>query len=436
MDFFNRKDELKLLSDIRERSLSASQMTIIIGRRRIGKTRLIRKSLENKEFLYFFVSRKNESLLCEEYINQVKEILNIPVFGSINKIKDLFGLILEEAKKQPINLVIDEFQEFKYVNPAIYGEIQDVWDRTKDYTQLNLILCGSVYSLMKKIFEHSKEPLFGRITERIHLSPFEVDELKSIFFNNNSTATNRDLLAFYIITGGVAKYVEHFIDRNYLQFSTMLDEIFRDNSLFLEEGRNLLIEEFGKDYLTYFSILSLIATGKTSRQEIESILRKDIGGYLDNLETEYNIISKIRPVLSKPASRTVKYSINDNFLSFWFRFIYRNQSAVEIHNYDFVKEIVKRDFDSFSGKMLEKYFIQKLASSKKYNIIGNYWERGNKNEIDIVAVNSNEKYVLFGEVKINKKKIDINKLKGKSYNLLQKFPGYSYEYKGFSVEDM
>lgn len=104
------------------------------------------------------------------------------------------------------------------------------------------------------------------------------------------------------------------------------------NSLFIEEGKNLLIEEFGKDYGIYFSILSLIASGKTSRPAIESILETTVGGYLDRLENDFGLIKKIRPVLAKPNSRMVKYSVEDNFLNFWFRFIFKHRSAIEIGN--------------------------------------------------------------------------------------------------------
>lgn len=436
MKFYNRNDELLLLSDIRLRSHNYAQMTMVFGRRRIGKTRLILKSLENEFFLYFFVTRKNESLLCDEYIGQVKEKLNIPVYGSISKFRDIFSIIIDASKREPINLVIDEFQEFQTVNPSIYSELQDIWDRNKDVSRLNLILCGSVYSLMKKIFEHAKEPLFGRLTERIHLQPFNIEVLKRILFEHKPEATNYDLLSFYILTGGVARYVEHFSDKFKFTLKEMLEEIFRPNSLLIDEGRNQLIEEFGKDYTTYFSVLSLIASGKTTRQSIESILLKDVGGYLEKLEKGFNIIKKLKPVFAKPGSRTMKYFIDDNFLNFWFRFIYKYRSAIEIQNYDYVKNIVVRDFETYSGRFLEKYFTGKLALTANYSEIGSYWEKGNKNEIDIVAVNDQEKQILIGEVKMKKEKINLERLKEKSQKIRDKFQSYKFEYKGFSLEDM
>lgn len=216
----------------------------------------------------------------------------------------------------------------------------------------------------------------------------------------------------------------------------MLDEIFRENSLLLDEGMNLLIEEFGRDYTTYFSILSLIASSKTSRSEIESILGKNTGGYLEKLENDYRIIQKVKPVLAKPGGKVQKYFIDDNFLGFWFRFIYKNKAALEIGNYAYARSIVERDFESFSGPYLEKYFRDKLALTGNYSLIGRYWEKGNQNEIDIVAVNDNEKTVLFAEVKRNKTKISPSLLKSKSVKLLQSFPGHTVTYAHLSMDDM
>ena len=436
MNFYGREQELAQLAEIQERSHNIAQMTLMVGRRRIGKTHLILKSLEGQKFLYFFVAKKNEKLLCEEFVNEAKNTLNIPIFGEITRFRDLFALLVEKSKQEHLTLVIDEFQEFNNINPAIYSEMQDVWDRNKPQSKMNLILCGSIYSLMKKIFESAKEPLFGRANEKIHLKPFDVDTLKQIMTIYAPGYTQKDLLAFYMLTGGVAKYVELLTDTSALTYNQMLDRIFCNNSMFIDEGKNLLIEKFGKEYQNYFSILSLIASSKTSRTDMESILNKNVGGYLDKLENEYNIIKKVKPLFAKPGSRIIKYYIDDNLLNFWFRFIYKYRSAVEIENYAYLKEIVTRDFDIFSGGYLEKFITQKLQLSKKYNLIGNYWEKGNQNEIDIIALNEMDKTMLIAEVKLNESKLKINQLKEKAIAIVSKFSEYSIEYKGFSLNDI
>ena len=289
---------------------------------------------------------------------------------------------------------------------------------------------------MKKIFEDKKEPLFGRANNKIHLKAFNVNTLEEILKDNYPSYSKADLLSFYIFTGGVAKYVEILVDKKAFTLEQQLAVIFDENSLFLEEGKNLLIEEFGKEYTTYFSILSLISSSKTARTEMESILGKNIGGYLDRLENEYSIIKKIKPIFAKEGSRTIKYEIIDNFFNFWFRFIYKHKSAIEIENYDYVKNIVNRDFSTYSGRLLEKYFIEKLKLTNQFSNIGTYWERGNQNEIDIVAINEDEKTMLIGEVKINPNKLNLNLLEKKATELTSKYKKYTVKFVGYSLQDL
>jgi AAA+ ATPase superfamily predicted ATPase len=434
MKFYNREKELQNLRDIQISSLESSKMTVIVGRRRIGKTKLIKEAY--KEKVYFFVSKKDESLLCSEFVDSVQNTLNIKILGEFRSFKNLFEYLIQLSITTPFTLIIDEFQEFLQINSSIYSDMQNIWDEYKDTSKMNLILSGSIYSLMKRIFEDKKEPLFGRANNKIHLKPFTVKTLKDILKENYPNYQNSDLLSFYIFTGGVAKYVEIFVEKKAFTFEKQLAVIFDDFSLFLEEGKNLLIEEFGKEYTTYFSILSLIAGSKTSRSEIESILERNIGGYLEKLEKDYTLIKKIKPIFAKEGSRTVKYEIIDNYFNFWFRFIYKYKSAIEIENYTFVKEIVKRDFNLYSGRFLEKYFTEKLKSTNNYSNIGTYWEKANQNEIDIVAINDFDKKVLIAEVKINPKKINLEILKQKAKKLEKLLNGYKSTYVGFSLDDM
>jgi hypothetical protein len=290
---------------------------------------------------------------------------------------------------------------------------------------------------MKQIFENSKEPLFGRATARIQLKSFDINTIKEILRDYRPEYSEEDLLAFYLFTGGVAKYVELLADANAFTLENIVNEVFSYNSLFIDEGKNVLIEEFGKDYGNYFSILSLIALSKTSRPEIESVLNMNIGGYLDKLENEYGIITKIRPIFSKPAGKSVKYRLNDNFLNFWFRFIYKYSGAVETESYDYLKTIFNRDYSTYSGQILERYFREKIMKEENLSAIGSYWETGNRNEIDIVAINEYEKRAIIAEVKRQKEKISLDVLREKAKNLVDKeLQGYKIEYRALSMGDM
>lgn len=435
MKFYNREKELALLRTIEQRSREVAQMTFVVGRRRVGKTTLLVKAFEN-ETVYFFVAKKNEALLCEEFVGEIQRKLNVDMYGEMKTFREVFAYLMDLSQSRPFTLIIDEFQEFISLNPSVYSDMQNIWDAKKARSKINLCLCGSVYSLMKRIFENYKEPLFGRATARLNVKAFDVSVLKEILSDHKPGYSNEDLLAFYLFTGGVAKYVEYLTTVQAFDLESIINEVFSENSLFLEEGKNVLIDEFGKDYGNYFSILTLIASSKTSRTEMESILQMNIGGFLDRLENDFGLIAKVRPILSKPASRSVKYRINDNFLNFWFRFIYKYSGAVETESYDYLKEIVARDYKAYSGRILERYFTEKITKEENLSQIGSYWETGNRNEIDIVAINEYEKTAIIAEVKRNKEKINLEVLQNKSENLKKQLVGYNIQYKGLSLEDM
>jgi AAA+ ATPase superfamily predicted ATPase len=434
--FYNREKETALLEKIRQKSTETAQMTFVVGRRRIGKTALLINAFDGKKAVYFFVEKKNEALLCEEFIEEIQNKLGITIYGTMRTFKDVFGYLMDLSEKESFTLLIDEFQEFRNVNPAIYSEMQNVWDKHKNNSRLNLILCGSVYSLMKQIFENSKEPLFGRATARLCLQAFDINTIKDVVADHYPKFTNEDLLAFYLFTGGVAKYVELLIDAKAFTAKKIINEIFSENSLFLNEGKNVMIDEFGRDYGNYFSILMLIASSKTSRSDMESIMGTTLGGYLDKLEHEFGLITKTRPVLSKPASKAVKYRINDNFLNFWFRFIYKYRGAIEVGNFEYVKNIISRDYNTYSGQILERYFRAKISTEENLSLIGSYWESGNQNEIDIVALNEYEKTAIIAEVKRQAKNIDLDILKKKAENLVANLKGYTIDFRGLSMENM
>ena len=435
MKFYNREKELAILKKADALKSKKSIMTMLLGRRRVGKTTLALQNYSKQKVLYFFVSKKNEQLLCKEFVEEIIDKLDVKLIGSISRFEELFEYIIELGKTKSFTLIIDEFQEFYRINESIYSSIQKLWDLNKDKTNIHLITCGSVYSLMKKIYEDNKEPLFGRCDFKIDLKPLKVSVLKEVLADYNSYS-KENLLDFYLLTGGVAKYIELFILNDSFDLDSMIDTIVEPNSMFLEEGKNRLIEEFGKEYGTYFSILSLISDSKTSRSEIESILEKNISGHLARLENDYNIIKSIKPINAKPNSKVQKYEIVDNFLAFWFRFIFKYQSIIEAENFDRLKDIIHRDISTFKGKFLEKLFIQQFKEKQVFTKIGSYWERNNQNEIDIVALDDIEKKLLICEVKLSEKRLSYNDLVLKSQKLIKDYKGYEVEYKLLSIKDI
>ena len=434
MKFYNRESELSELGKLYEQANQSARMTVITGRRRVGKTMLALEFARGHRSLYLFVSKKSEALLCAEYLEEIKKTFDVPVYGEVRHFRDVFAILLDLAKKERVTLILDEFQEFFAINPAVYSEIQHLWDVNKSDCRMNLICISSVYSLMHRIFEEAKEPLFGRADRILLLRPFSIKNIQTVL-RDHGIDDLKTLFDCYALTGGLPKYLEILASNNAFSYDEMLTLMLNEHSPFINEGKNLLVEEFGKEYGTYFSILELIARGKTARTEIESVLEIHAGAYLVRLESDYGLISRRKPINARPNARQLKYFINDNFLNFWFRFIFRNRSAVETGNYTYIREVIDRDYNTWSGLMLERFFHELFAASGNFNIIGSYWEKGNQNEIDLVAINDLKNKLIVAEIKMNKSRINLDNLKKKAVKLLESYQGYELTWLGLGLED-
>ena len=421
MKFYDRENEQRQLNKVLQQSRKEAQMTVLMGRRRIGKTELSLQCGDEK-VLYFFVGKKTEQLLCHDYLEEISFKLGVPIIGQLSSFSEVFRYVLQLAERQPFTLVIDEFQNFLKINPSVFSDMQRDWDLYRHTSHLNLIISGSVFTLMKRIFEDYEEPLFGRANERLTLHPFSTSVLKEILADYNPNYTHEDLLALFSITGGVPWYVSLLLDKGYVTKDQMLSALTEENSPFINEGKNILIEEFGTDYVTYFSILTTIASGMKTRAEIEGELGLgNIGSYLAKLENYYRIINKSLPIFAKPTSKKVHYQLNDCFLIFWFRFFYKYQSLVENNALKSLDAIIQRDYSTVSGFMMERYFARKFEEEGKY-IIGKWWDRKGENEIDLIVVDPIEKEAWIYELKKQGERYDAKALKGKVKTVVAQTP--------------
>lgn len=417
MKFYDRDKELEQLNQMLTQSRTEGRMTVVMGRRRIGKTELVRHCADST-MLYFFVARKTEALLCQDFVREAEEKLGIPV-GFPNSFADLFRFLLTYAEQHPFTLIIDEFQDLQKVNPATFSEIQREWDTHKRTSHINLIISGSVFSLMKRIFEDAGEPLFGRADRSIMLQSFSTDVLKEILADNNPNYKKEDLLTLFATTGGVAWYVSLMMDNGHTTHRRMLGYLTETNSPFINEGKNILVEEFGTDYAVHFSILSSIAGGMLTRGEIENQLKtENIGSYLTRLERYYGLIEKRLPIFAHENAKKVRYVLSDNFLTLWFRFFYKYQAYIENGALPQLARIIERDYDQFSGFALERYFERKLRETGRYTRIGKFWDRKGECEIDIIAVNEIDRVAEIYEVKKDPRHYSEAALKAKTEVLL------------------
>lgn len=439
MKFFDREKETEKLREIREFSKENAQFTVLTGRRRVGKTWLVTHAYPQDEMLYFFVARKSETELCKGYAKEIEEKLHIPVLGAPESFAEIFEFLMKYSQDHPITLFIDEFQDFLRVNKSIFSDMQRIWNLYQENSKMNLIVGGSIYSLLTKLFKDEKEPLYGRQSRFMHIKPFKTSVIKEILHSHHDTYTPDDLLTLYMLTGGVAKYVSSLIDTKAFTSEAMINRAISEDSPFIAEGKTLLLEEFGKDSSVYFSILSAIASGRNTRNEIETAVGKEVGGYLSKLEDDYSIITKHLPVLTPNSQKNVHYEIDDMFFRFWFRFIHKYNYMLEIGKYDKLREVIARDYTTYSGFVLERYFQQKLAEEADITRLGNWWDRKGENEIDIVTENELDGKLTFYEVKRQKETISIGLLKKKAEAFFTKnkiASNYEISYKALTLEDM
>ena len=209
--------------------------------------------------------------------------------------------------------------------------------------------------------------------------------LKKILSDNSPEYSNEDLLALWTMTGGVARYVEQLIDDGAFTRKSMLDSVFRLDSSFLDEGMSILVQEFGREYGIYFSIMSAIASGHTEYSQIKNDVGTDVGAHLAKLENEYGLVRRRLPILAVPNTRHAVYEIDDCFFRYWFRFVWKNMYLKELQRFDVMRELAERDYDVFSGHALEWYFRWKFIEEKKYTRIDAWWDRKGENEIDLVC---------------------------------------------------
>jgi len=438
MKFFDREDKIAALREIRERSLAEAQFTVVTGRRRIGKTELVKRAFGDRDFVYLFVSRKSETDLVADFVEEFNRVLPDAVSPEVRTLQGFFREMFKAAKAQPVTVFVDEFQDFYRVDPSAFSVLQGLWDREHGNARLNLVVCGSIYTLISKIFLNRKEPLYGRQTAFMRIEPFSVAVLKDILRHHKRNYAPEDLLALWAFTGGVAKYVALLMDAGATDFDRMLKTAIAEDSFFLEEGRILLGDEFGRDYAVYFSILSVIARGVTTRNEIEQAVGRPVGGHLTRLEEDYHLVSKRLPFGAK-TTRLVRYQIDDPFYRFWFRFVFKYDGMVQMKNFDLLRKFVRRDYPTFSGFALESYFRRKFEESGDWSRLGNWWNRKGENEIDLIALNELDGVCRVVEIKRERKRIDLDALREKfaaSRTVLGLSSTTEPEFVGLSMEDM
>jgi len=409
MEFQNRKNELQAIRNLGQLSEEHAHMLVMFGRRRVGKTRLI---IESMDSIYFFVDKKTSSLLLREYSDILKTELSgfVPEFSNWD---DLVRFLFEYSKENHLKIVFDEFQNFTYVDPAIFSIFQKYWDMYHDHTPILLVFVGSYIGLMKKIFINAKEPLYGRATSRIDLKPLSYNYIRTICQDLGFT-NEEEIIALYATFGGVPRYYQLIEDYGITTYEDAIRTlILSENAILKDEVKQILISEFGNNYTTYFSILEAVSFGKGTLKEISDttgIEMKSLSRYLHDLVNTYEIIERRAPIIK--GTKMGRYAIKDQMVHFWFRFINPNMSFTESGKYDLVFDRIKTSLSSFTCPVFEQIARDIVFDNLPFSPVkmGAWWNRRG-DEIDIAAIGENPYRVFLGEVKWNIRPLGVNEIK-------------------------
>lgn len=386
MKFYNRKKEIDLLANELKKEKT---FTVIYGRRRVGKTRLAEEVLKKIEHIEFFIPRKRVTPALAYFQQKLMEQEGYsPSFKTI----DEFLEYLFRNFKKPI--FFDEISNFRYLDPSAYSILQNLLDKH----DTRLIVTGSYVGIIKEIFTNAKEPLFGRSTCMLNLKPLPVST--AVKMTQDIGYNLSDSIELWCILGGVPRYIE--LTQGCSKFKDYVGKMLSPGSIFIEEGINVLIQEFGGKWGTYFSILESIEHGARPTEIADRIGANitSIPKYLKDLE-RLEVIKRQHPLLGN--KRNVRYVIDDNFFTFWFKEIYPRLEEYRSN----LREPSYEAIQTFLGKMMERFIIGIIKEKNIFDVtsIGTWWSRKG-DEIDVVAINKNAKEILFCECKWRNRNVD------------------------------
>ncbi len=408
--FYDRAGELKSLEERYDKAKSGSgSLVALYGRRRVGKTELVRRFLDKilSKKLYFYVDLTERRVLLDSLQKAISEQLKENVVFS--DFDDFFAFVKSVADKSTFVVVIDEFQRLLSVAPEAITSMQKHWDLDLKSSKAMMIIVGSSVGMIQKITGSRAGALYGR-ADRIRINPFRYKEFRLMF----STLDEAEKVTRYAVFGGTPYYLEKTIPYKDTLSAVENLMIRKDGSL-AEEPKTLLEYENLRTHARYNSILQSISSGKTILKEISDFTKipaTALPQYLTRLDELLCLVERRDPVLGKERLR--RYGISDNFFRFWYRFIFENQTAINLENGELVKEKIRGELNAYVGRLFEDVIKELLVSYQgrkikgigiNFDEIGSWWDR-NSNEIDIVAVNRKERHLIIGEVKWSSHPID------------------------------
>ncbi len=403
IQFIDREKELEFLESQIKKPAS---FVVLYGRRRVGKSELIKRFIKNKKAIYLLATQEVEKELIESFSSEIAEYfkdssLKVNPFPRFKQIAEY----LKEKGTADLILVIDEFPYLVDANKAIPSILQKYWDSHFKSMGLHIILCGSSVGAMEAEVLGRKSPLYGRRTGQWKVDPLPFKEFVKFF----PDASFENLVEFYSITGGIPLYILEF-DGGKTAYENAKTAIATRGSLLYQETDIILKEEL-REPKTYFSILKEISAGKNTLNELSNALgaeRTLLTRYLKTLE-ELELIELLKPITAKKKSRNTIYFLKDNYFKFWFRFIYQFIKDLDSFMFGSFERNFKQNFNSYVGKQFETVCGEAIRRANPINStnVGKWWgayrdmetnERKTA-EIDIISINEQTKEILFCECK-------------------------------------
>lgn len=412
--FIGRKRELHALDNL---YLSEKfEFAVIYGRRRVGKTALINKFIEDKRAIYFMGVESNAKQNLENLSRSILEFnTGISADTSFATFQAALEYVFQLAEKERVILVLDEYPYVARASKSLSSTLQLLIDKYKAHSKLMLILCGSSMSYMEDHVLAYKAPLYGRRTAQIKLLPFDFEETCRYL----SGMSGEDKALIYGMVGGTPQYLLQVSDK--LSVEENVKNTFLNPISFLyEEPTNLLKQEV-REPAIYTAIITAIATGSSRISEISNKVGEDTNvcvNYIKNL-ISLGIIQKEIPYGEKASRKTI-YSIADNMFRFWYRFVAENNSMIARGAEDLVYKRIQPHFTDYMGKVFEdistQYLWKMLLSGKtpiEFTSLGRWWGNDpttrSQTEIDIMG-EQDKNSAVFGECKWTNEKVDLGVL--------------------------
>lgn len=401
--FWDREQELSFLE--REYEKPGAGLVVVYGRRRVGKTTLLRRFLHGKTGLYFLADQQLEAEQRRRFQELMSATFDDPLASQID-FRTWDALFAYLSQRVPSNgkfvLILDEFQYLVRSNPAFPSILQRLWDEGWQSKDTLILLCGSLVSMMYQTTLSYESPLYGRRTGQIRLRPLNFTEYAEVFPNRSFN----ERVELYSVTGGVPRYIEAFAGHRNM-FDAIRAEVFNRNGLLYDEPRFVLNEEISEG-ATYFSILRAIAHGEHKIGKIGGLLQVDSTGLTRYLRTlvDLDLLEHRVPITEAQPHKSKRglYFISDQFFRFWFHYVFPNRSYLEGGNLEAVQRKLEETFPAFVSLAFEQCCRQHLWGLAQQGRLpfglermGSWWNKDH--EIDVVGLNESAGEILFGECK-------------------------------------